>query len=269
MAPSAASQLDGEPSARVDPLQMHRFGVGVEELVDRFAGAGGESVVVDDEHAAGREPREHHLELGLGRAVVVGVQPQESDLLRRVRRDRVLDQSRVGNVCTRVQFAADACPPNSIYGTATARTPLLDQPLTGNVYLRSSRHNLPDLVADLEGQIDIELSGRIDSAKTGGLRARFETIPDAPVTSFVLDMEGGKQGLLQNSRNLCKADKMATQRLKEAAEEIRNWRAYDYVLVNDDVESSAAALAAIITAERVRRIRMEERVLPILETFDC
>ena len=47
-------------------------------------------------------------------------------------------------------------------GAAEAVTPLLDQPLEGPVYLRSSSHKLPDLVADLKGQIDIELVGRID-----------------------------------------------------------------------------------------------------------
>ncbi|HET9593856.1 MAG TPA: hypothetical protein VFP17_13180, partial [Solirubrobacterales bacterium] len=59
------------------------------------------------------------------------------------------------------------------------------------------------LVADLKGQFDIELSGRIDS-KNGGIRNTFETVPDAPVTKFVLSMKGGKKSLLVNSRNLCK-----------------------------------------------------------------
>jgi hypothetical protein len=147
---------------------------------------------------------------------VLQTSPDEANLKRVtvvMPKNELLDQSRLGNVCTNAQFAADACPADSVYGTATAFTPLLDQPLTGNVYLRPGKHRLPDLVADLEGQIDIELAGRIDSAKSGGLRTRFETIPDAPVTKFVLDMEGGKQGLLQNEKNLCKVNKMAKQRL--------------------------------------------------------
>ncbi len=94
-----------------------------------------------------------------------------------------------------------------------AETPLLDQPLRGPVYLRSSSHKLPDLVVDLHGQFDIELSARIDSAKSGGLRARFEGVPDAPVSKFVLDMKGGSKGLLQNSRDLCKIGKRATVKL--------------------------------------------------------
>ena len=100
--------------------------------------------------------------------------------------------------------------PIAIYGTATATTPLLDQPLTGPVYLRSSTHKLPDLVADLHGQIEIELAGKIDTAKKGGLRATFETVPDAPVTKFVLELQGGKKGLLVNSKSLCKSDRKAT-----------------------------------------------------------
>jgi hypothetical protein len=114
-----------------------------------------------------------------------------------------LEQGHIGTVCTRVQFAADKCPAESVYGFARAITPLLDQPLEGPVYLRSSNHPLPDLVADLKGQFDIELSGRIDSAN-GGIRNTFEAVPDAPVTKFVLKMKGGKKSLLVNSRNLCK-----------------------------------------------------------------
>ncbi len=58
------------------------------------------------------------------------------------------------------------------------------------------------------------------------------------------------------------------RRLREAANEIRNYADYDYVLVNDQVEDSVRNLQAIVAAERVRRIRMEERIGPILATFD-
>ena len=119
-----------------------------------------------------------------------------------------LEQAHIGTVCTRVQFAADACPKASVYGTATATTPLLDKPLSGPVYLRSSNHPLPDLVASLHGAIDVDLSGRIDSVK-GGIRASFETVPDAPVSRFVLSMKGGRKGLLVNSRNLCAGENRA------------------------------------------------------------
>ena len=110
---------------------------------------------------------------------------------------------------TRVQFAADQCPAASVYGHARAITPLLDRPLEGPVYLRSSNHQLPDLVADLNGQIHVVLDGRIDSVN-GGIRSTFAAVPDAPVSKFVLEMQGGKKGLLQNSTNLCAQANHAT-----------------------------------------------------------
>lgn len=123
-----------------------------------------------------------------------------------------LDQGNIRTVCTRVQFAVDKCPEGSIYGHARAITPLLDEPLEGPVYLRSSSNLLPDLVAALHGPVDIHLVGRIDSVR-GGIRSTFEAVPDAPVTKFVLTMKGGKQGLLVNSRNLCKKRAFADVKL--------------------------------------------------------
>jgi hypothetical protein len=124
-------------------------------------------------------------------------------------RSELLDQGHIRTICTRVQFNANQCPAASIYGKARAITPLLDQPLEGPVYLRSSSHELPDLVAALNGQIDVVLDGHIDSVK-GGIRNTFEAVPDAPVSKFVLEMQGGKKGLLQNSTNICKSRQRAT-----------------------------------------------------------
>jgi hypothetical protein len=118
-------------------------------------------------------------------------------------RSEFLDQGHINTVCTRVQFAADSCPKGSIYGFAKAITPLLDQPLSGPVYLRSSDNDLPDLVAALNGQIEIELAGRIDSVNGGGIRTTFASVPDAPVSKFILTMKGGRKGLLVNSTDLC------------------------------------------------------------------
>jgi guanylate kinase len=57
------------------------------------------------------------------------------------------------------------------------------------------------------------------------------------------------------------------RRLREAAEEISNYEAYDYVLINRDLAESDSRLAAIVQAERVRRTRIEDQLRPILETF--
>jgi hypothetical protein len=117
-------------------------------------------------------------------------------------KSEILDQAHIRTICTRVQFAAEQCPPGSVYGYARALTPLLDKPLQGPVYLRSSSHKLPDLVASLDGQIHVDLVGRIDSLK-GRIRNRFESAPDAPVSKFTLTMKGGRKGLLINSTDIC------------------------------------------------------------------
>lgn len=116
----------------------------------------------------------------------------------------MLDQGHIKGVCTRAQFSAEKCPKGSIYGAAKVTTPLLDKPLQGPVYLRSSSNRLPDLVVDLKGQIEIVLDGRIDN-HAGGIRTRFTGVPDAPISTFTLNMKGGAKGLLVNSVNLCRA----------------------------------------------------------------
>jgi guanylate kinase len=63
-------------------------------------------------------------------------------------------------------------------------------------------------------------------------------------------------------------DEVIARRLRDAAEEIRGYKDYDYVLINRDLAESDATLAAIVKAERARRIRIEDRIRPILETFE-
>jgi hypothetical protein len=121
-----------------------------------------------------------------------------------------IDQSHINNPCTRVQFNEGACPPGSILGHVKAISPLLDQPLEGPLYFRSNggERELPDIVADLNGQIHIILVGFIDSVHKKGsevsrVRTRFMNVPDAPVTSFKISFFGGKKGLIENHVNLC------------------------------------------------------------------
>lgn len=128
-----------------------------------------------------------------------------------------LDQAHIRTICTRVQFSAGVgnganCPAGAIYGHAKAWSPLLDEPLKGPVFLRSSSHNLPDLVVALHGIVDITLDSRIDSIH-GGIRSSFEAVPDAPVSRFILEMQGAKKGLIVNSTNLCGAAHRANAEL--------------------------------------------------------
>lgn len=122
-----------------------------------------------------------------------------------------LAQNHIKAICSRVQFAKQDCPASSVYGSAVAYTPLFDDPLRGNVYLRSSSHKLPDLVASLySGAVHIVLEGKIGPSKQGGLSAFFSNLPDEPVDRFVMTLNGGKRGLLTNSANICVVPPEAT-----------------------------------------------------------
>jgi hypothetical protein len=122
----------------------------------------------------------------------------------------LLDNAHIKGVCTRAEFAASNCPANSVYGSAKAVTPLLDGPIEGPVYLRSSDSSLPDLVADLRGQINFVIGARVDATRGGGIRASFENVPDIPLAQFSLTLSGGKTGLIENGRNVCaRANKAA------------------------------------------------------------
>lgn len=141
-----------------------------------------------------------------------------------------IDNRHINGPCTRVQFAAGACPKSSILGTATAYSPLLGQPLTGPVYFRSNggERELPDMVVDLNGQIHVTLVGFIDSVGKKGsekrrTRTRFLSVPDAPVSKFVLNLYGGKRGLIQNSVDLCRHPGQATVQMEAQNGSSRNF----------------------------------------------
>jgi hypothetical protein len=125
-------------------------------------------------------------------------------------RAQFIDQSHISNPCTRVQFNEDKCPPLSVLGRAKAFTPLLDEPLQGPIYFRSNGGDrlLPDIVLDLHGQIDLVQVGFVDSKKRR-IRTRFTSVPDAPITKVMINLFGGKRGLLVNSVNLCRTPQRA------------------------------------------------------------
>ena len=107
-----------------------------------------------------------------------------------------------------------------------------------------------DLVLDIDVQGAAQLKKRI---------------PDA-VSIFVLPPS---REILEHRLRARSQDDEAVilRRLADAAREIRNYRLYDYVLVNNDLNLAAETLKAIVVAERVRRIRVMEKIQPILDTF--
>jgi hypothetical protein len=143
-------------------------------------------------------------------------------------RSAFVENAHFRNICTKVQFAADQCPAGSIYGFAKARTPLIDGTLEGPVYLRSTtepdKYVLPDVVVALKGPsslpVEIELVGHVDSQRrrlpngevVSLLRNTFNAVPDAPVSEFTIELQGGQKGLFVNSTNLCAKVNRATAR---------------------------------------------------------
>jgi guanylate kinase len=98
-----------------------------------------------------------------------------------------------------------------------------------------------------------------------GARQLRERIP-AGVSIFIL--APSRQVLEKRLRARSQdSEAVIAQRLRAAADEIREQRDYDYVLVNREVEQSVDILASIVKATRSRRDRMVEQVGPILETF--
>jgi uncharacterized delta-60 repeat protein len=114
----------------------------------------------------------------------------------------LLDSRHIRAVCRRAQLAARACPAASSVGRVKAWTPLLDRPLEGSVFLRSSAGRLPGLAAVLHGQVDVELTGSISSER-GRLSVGFGSLPDVPIEKLALTISGGRKGLLVNTGGVC------------------------------------------------------------------
>ncbi len=99
-----------------------------------------------------------------------------------------------------------------------------------------------------------------------GARQLKVAIPEA-ISVFVLPPSRDvlEQRLRARSQD---SEEVIQRRLKGAAAEVRNYTQYDYVLINREIEESAARLESIVKAERLRKARMEEEVRPILESFE-
>ncbi len=119
-------------------------------------------------------------------------------------------------LCKSEEAAARKCPEGSIVGRATAKTPALHLPLSGPVYfVENTRKSdtgrviktLPKLWLKLAGEgvtLDLWAKSEIDSSKSPQrLVSTFENVPDAPVSGFHLEIDGGKHGILAATDSVC------------------------------------------------------------------
>ena len=161
--------------------------------------------------------------------------------------------------CTEAQFAANpaACPPGSLIGTATAVTPVLNVPLMGPAILVShGSAAFPDVEFILQGEgVQIVLDGKTD-IKAGITYSKFETVPDAPISSFQTTLPEGPHSVLTTERpgstNLCATTTTKTVTVTErVTKRVHGRRRRVTVKVKKTVTVSAPALAmpTTITAQ--------------------
>jgi hypothetical protein len=120
-------------------------------------------------------------------------------------------------VCDYDKGRAADCPASSVIGKATARTPLLGKPLTGDVHLvqgirfgptGNRIRTTPSLLVKLRGEVALDLRGQT-TVTNNRLVTTFGQVPDAPVSRFDIKINGGKKGILVVTRtrkskiNLC------------------------------------------------------------------
>jgi guanylate kinase len=122
---------------------------------------------------------------------------------------------------------------------------------THRSFLDRARAEGKDLLLDIDVQGERQLKARV---------------PDA-VAVFVLAPSRSELEHRLRARSE-DSEQVIERRLQGAAMEIRNFSAYDYVLINREIEKSVDTLASILKAERVRRARMEEEVGNVLATFE-
>jgi hypothetical protein len=107
-------------------------------------------------------------------------------------------------ICSRPDARRGLCPPDSKVGTSRARTPLLDEPLVGSIYVVQPRGNgEPDLwVALAAGGVELTIRGT-GGSDHGRFVSRLAGLPDIPLSSFAMRLGAPGDRLLSLDANPC------------------------------------------------------------------
>ena len=100
----------------------------------------------------------------------------------------------------------------------------------------------------------------------GTRQLRASCAPDL-VSVFILPPSAAalRERLLKRGQD---SAEVVRGRMAKAAEEISHWGEYDYIIVNEDLEASLAAIRAILAAERLKRERRLAGLARLVERLD-
>jgi len=120
-----------------------------------------------------------------------------------------------------------------------------------NNFYGTSRKKIAEMTsAGIDILLDIDVQGA---------RQVRKSLPDS-VLIFILppSFEALQERL---TGRMTDTDEVIERRLKKAADEIREYKNYDYVIVNDVMENALTELKSVIIAERVRTYRLNSRLI--------
>ena len=115
----------------------------------------------------------------------------------------------------------------------------------GNYYGTPRKHVEDALSAGQDVLFDVDWQGG---------RQLAENVPDDVVRVFILPPSAQVLEARLRARNQDSADVVAL-RMAQASGEISHWIEYDYVIVNENIDSSFEQLRVVLAAERLKRTR--------------